>query len=815
MNAPVPGGYGRRVLSIGKLVAGQERYYQGQIARGLDDYYAGRGEAPGRWVGAGSASLGLVGRVEEGQLAALIAGADPRSGDVLRAKETRVAALDLTFSAPKSVSVLFAVAPAPVSRALVECHEQAVEAALAYVEETAAFVRRGRHSARFERAGGFVSAAFRHRMSRALDPQLHTHCVTTNMAKGADGRWTALHHPSLYRAAQTAGYLYQAHLRVRVHERLGLAWGPVRKGAAELAGFDAGVLEEFSRRRHEMRRAAERDGGLALDTRKRSEKAAIATRERKQYGVETHTWREEVRARASEHGLEGRRVVALVEAGRRRVERGRVERESPGRLREVDDALAGATGLTEKDNTFDERAVLRAHAQAAGQGATIAQLRDRAAGFARRGDVLAAQRGDMTTAELVGVERGLIAAAQGRAGEGVGRVDGQTLERALAECEREITGEQHAAVHATVTSGHGVQVIEALAGTGKTYTAGVLAYVYRRAGYEVLGVAPTGRAVRELADEARIPSRTLAATVLRVRNGIELPRGCVVVLDEAGMAGTRETAVLLEAAARAQAKVVAIGDPGQLHSVQAGGWMRAVGRRVGVLKLSEVMRQRDYGERRALGLLHEGVPTGWLGWAREHGRVELGGKDATPARAVGEWGAAVGEHGLDQAVVIARSNDTRAALNERARELVRARGWLGEERDYGPITMAAGDRVICRRNDREVDVDNGTRGTVRAVHRTKIVIETDGRTIRELPAAYVARHVEHAYALTGHGVQGGTVEWASVVAAPHELTRGWSYTALSRARARTRLFVLEEGQACAHHELARRDEHAPGEREES
>jgi AAA domain len=120
----------------------------------------------------------------------------------------------------------------------------------------------------------------------------------------------------------------------------------------------------------------------------------------------------------------------------------------------------------------------------------------------------------------------------------------------------------------------------------------------------------------------------------------------VVVLDEAGMAGTRKTAVFLQAAAGARAKVVAIGDPGQLHSVRAGGWMRAVGRRVGVLKLSVVMRQRDRGERRALGLLHEGVPGGWLAWARKQARVELGGTGATPERAVREWEAAIGEHGL-------------------------------------------------------------------------------------------------------------------------------------------------------------------------
>jgi conjugative relaxase-like TrwC/TraI family protein len=164
---------GGLVLSVGKLVVGQERYYERQIADGLDDYYAGRGEAPGRWLGAGAARLGLEGELGEGQLGALVAGRDPRSGVVLREQPVSVAALDLTFSAPKSVSVLFAVAPGSVSRVLVECHEEAVEAALPYLEETAAFVRRGHGGGRFERAGGFVTAAFRHRMSRALDPELH------------------------------------------------------------------------------------------------------------------------------------------------------------------------------------------------------------------------------------------------------------------------------------------------------------------------------------------------------------------------------------------------------------------------------------------------------------------------------------------------------------------------------------------------------------------------------------------------------------------------------------------------------------------
>ena len=103
--------------------------------------------------------------------------------------------------------------------------------------------------------------------------------------------------------------------------------------------------------------------------------------------------------------------------------------------------------------------------------------------------------------------------------------------------------------------------------------------------------------------------------------------------------------------------------------------------------------------------------------------------------------------------------------------------------------MEVGDRIICWRNDRFADVDNGTRGTVLETRRQGLLFESDAGPLRTLPAAYVGEHVEHAYCLTGHGMQGGTVGHATVVAAPRALTRGWSYTALSRARAATRLHI--------------------------
>ena len=321
----------------------------------------------------------------------------------------------------------------------------------------------------------------------------------------------------------------------------------------------------------------------------------------------------------------------------------------------------------------------------------------------------------MTTAELVACERRLIAAAVGRAGERTGIVDALLVERAIAAAARPLTAEQAMAVRATVSSGHGVTVIQALAGTGKTYTAGVLRRVYEAAGYHVLGVAPTGRAVRELTEEAGVAARTLDRLLLDLDElGDELPQDCVLILDEAGMAPTRASARLLQQAKRAGAKVIAIGDPGQLSSVQAGGWLRAVGRELGSLRLTEVMRQRDPVERRALGALHEHVPRRYLDWAAHAERIETFGDPAGACeQAISEWQRASAAVGPAQAVMIARDNDTRAALNSAARELWRALGLLGDEHTYGPVELAVGDRVICRHNDRLIDVDNGMRGTVR------------------------------------------------------------------------------------------------------
>ena len=228
------------------------------------------------------------------------------------------------------MSVLFAIAGEEVAGELVAAHEAAVRAAVEWIEDTAVQVRRGPQGHIRLPGEGLIAAAYRHRMSRALDPQLHTHVVAANLTRGPDGRFTALFGAPIYQAAKTGGYLYQAHLRAEISERLGLEWGPVRKGAAELKDLPQEALEEFSRRRQEMQRAAA-EGGFSLQSKRSAEAAAVDTRERKQYGVETHTWREEIQARAAEHGLGRDEVAGILERGAGRRDRAsRADRDGAG-----------------------------------------------------------------------------------------------------------------------------------------------------------------------------------------------------------------------------------------------------------------------------------------------------------------------------------------------------------------------------------------------------------------------------------------------------------------------------------------------------
>jgi conjugative relaxase-like TrwC/TraI family protein len=240
---------------------GAEHWKQGQAAgRGVvEDYYLPLGEAPGEWFGEGAVRFGLAGEGRRDQMAALLDGRDPRDGVLLgqRPRRDGVRAYDLTFSAPKGVSVLAGIVGGETEREVIAAHDAAVKAAVGVLEERAT-TRAGKNGIHRLDAGGLTTLLVMHRTSRSLDPQLHTHALVFAKVQAADGRWRALDASIVFRAQRLFGAAYQSALRSEMTARLGVEWGEVVKGQAEVAGLDGELLGAFSRRSEQVARAAER-----------------------------------------------------------------------------------------------------------------------------------------------------------------------------------------------------------------------------------------------------------------------------------------------------------------------------------------------------------------------------------------------------------------------------------------------------------------------------------------------------------------------------------------------------------------------------
>ena len=550
------------MLTIGKLGVSPDQlgYYEQQVAQGMEDYFSGRGEAPGRWAGAGSGIVGVCGRVDRDGFMRAMEGRDPRTGEQLKPEHgrTKVAAFDLTFSAPKSVSVLFAVANQRTAAAMLQAHERAVAAAFAYIEREACFTRRGRNGVNRVRGDGFLAAAYRHRLSRAGDPQLHTHVVAANMTR-AEGRWTSLEAHGLYEHKSAAGALYRAVLRAEAGERLPWVWGRAAgRGLFEIDGVPHAVLREFSRRRVEIEERARELTGVAASSlsRERLQGIALATRKAKEYVVDGARWQHEARARAAEHGLGNRELGQLQspEAAAAGPTEADVAKQAAERL-------SGPAGLTAQHNTFARRQALAEVAGELSQGASVEQVERLTSTYLANASVVGLGELDMeqrfTTRDLLACERAIVDGAARRASERAAPLHPRLADLVLGQAEEPLTEAQMIAARTLVADGQGISALQALAGTGKTRVLAALAQVYTAAGYHVFGVSPTGRAARELGDEAQIPASTIHRLVSDLTESGGFGARSIVLFDEAGPAPTRPSAALFAYAERSQTKVIA------------------------------------------------------------------------------------------------------------------------------------------------------------------------------------------------------------------------------------------------------------------
>ena len=803
------------MLSVAKLSPGQEAYYERSVADGIDDYYAGRGESPGVWVGRGAAGLELDGVAGEGELGRLISGQHPRTSTLLRSHAPKkritveridpasgeryleektlapVAGYDLVFSPPKSVSLLHALGSDDVRHAVDQAHLAAWQAALSYLEREACVTRRGKNGRIREHGTGFVAAAYQHRTSRAQDPHLHTHVIVANMTKApSDGAWRALDgEPLLKHYRLAAGYLYQTQLRHELTRSLGVEWQQPRQGMAELAGIPERALQAFSQRRAQLLDHLEQQGGSGFYAAK---VAALATRERKE-PVDLRRLRLEWQARAAEHGLGRRELKRLLQ---RTIEHEPDERD----VAAIAARLLGPDGLTEKRSTFTRAQAVMNWAEAHTAGAPADRVLSLAEHFLANEQVTPVAPASpgrpavYSTAELLRHERVALELAEHGRNADAPSVSPTTIARVLRERGRELAPEQAALLRSAASSRDRIVCVVGHAGAGKTSALAALADAYQHQGHPTIGAAPSGIAAANLAAQTGIQCGTLHRLLHETRQAGGLPARCLLIVDEAGMADTRSLTRLLFQLERAQGKAVLVGDPAQLSPVGPGGLFTALVHRHGAIELGDNHRQRSEPERKALAFLRDGDSRDYLTHQAASGRLTVAASNIeAKAQLLADWWQAASTDLAGSVMIAYRRRDV-AELNAAARTLLDRDGRLGRERlrlEDGR-EFALGDRVLCTRNNSRLGITNGSRGTIVQLdrHARKIEIELDDHRRLELPRAYLAAgHLTHAYALTGHKTQGLTLEQAFVLADGHGQLKEWGYVALSRARDQTRLYT--------------------------
>src|SRR5712664_2694710 len=393
-----------------------------------------------------------------------------------------------------------------------------------------------------------------------------------------------------------------------------------------------------------------------------------------------------------------------------------------------------------------------------------------------------------TTRDMIETERRLHHAAKLMAERERHEVNDADRQAAVARAEQRglaLSGEQSDTL-AHITDGRDLGIVVGYAGTGKSAMLGVAREAWEAAGYEVRGVALSGIAAENLERGSGISSRTIASMEHGWGQGRDvLSARDVLVIDEAGMVGTRQLERVLSHAAEAGAKVVLVGDPQQLQSIEAGAAFHSIHERHGGAEIGEVRRQRQDWQRDATSDLANRRTGNALEAYRSHGMVhEAQTREQARGNLIDRWDRDRQVSPDRTRIILTHTNDEVRALNEAARERMRAAGDLGNEErvtvERGDRGFASGDRVMFLQNERGLGVKNGTLGTVEEASARTMTIQTDdGRSVRFDLKDY--NRIDYGYAATIHKAQGMTVDRIHVLATPG-MDAHSSYVALSRHR---------------------------------
>jgi conjugative relaxase-like TrwC/TraI family protein len=623
----------------------------------FDDYARGDSKQAGpppTWACSGAGMLGLSGIATAEQVERLAKGFHPLTGEELvrGAGEEHVMGLDMTFSAPKDVSAVFAGGDAATREAVAEAVMQAAKAALAHVE-TECVTRHGKAGATKRFAQATVAACYPHFASRAGEPQLHVHGFLFNLGKrdGAE-EWSALEQRAQFERKMSTGILFRAELASRM-KALGFEVEAAGKYFT-LRGIDQAQRDALSSRSKQIAEHV-RECGM-LDGAAAREVAALNTRQAKAEPPLPELLAS-FSKQASAIGLTPQSVAAM-----------RMPAPSPGRAPTPNPASNSACDLggplpkdgqlgappcdapapfeLDHDELMERLMESQSCATSSDALALICETAmghwDAARCVEELGRFLASSKAIslgqteqlvdvFTSAATLAMETECSDAVGRGTGDKAHRLSRDAIDREFDRLETEISAkigapaslaqQRAAALHvACETSQHAL--VEGWAGTGKTTMLKALGDAYKASGFEVVGCCQSAAASQNLARETGIPSRTIASLLRALDKGkAQLGEKTILVLDEAGMVGAKEFFLLQRAVLSAGGKMVAVGDAKQLQPIAAGGIFRALCERHGKVEISNIQRQRtDFGP--------------LLDWLR--GRGDLSKRAATALRELPE-----------------------------------------------------------------------------------------------------------------------------------------------------------------------------------
>lgn len=781
------------------------------------EYYKdkdGKEVSASRWIGNGAKELGLFSAVD-GEAMDKLAQGFAQDGTALckNAGENHRVGYDLTFSADKSVSVLFAAADAKDREAILTAHNKAVEQAMNFIESQAT-TRRGAGGEVSLKVEGLVSSGFTHFASRNLDAQLHEHVLVYNVAKCEDGSWGTFKNEVLYDLQTTAGALYRAELANQLQK---LGYGIEKQTDIDadgretgqvyfgVAGIEQKTLNAFSTRRVEIEEYMKTHNvGAQL--------ATLATRKNKaepSFDELTKIWRQQFeRMRETDKDLF--HDTADLKSKESKTER------------VADDAILKK--LHKMESTFTKSQLIeRLALENVGRfsASEIIAEADRFLSRAKVVELEANEKGQKRFASqhMIALEKSITDRSIARKNDASVKVDSKLVSKAIAEFEKEknatLSIEQRQAVEFVTQKTGGTACISGFAGTGKTFSALAFKKAFESAGRELIGVAIAWDAAKKLESETGMSSHSTASILFKLEQGtLKLNNNHVVVLDEAGMAGTETIAKLQEFVDKAGAKLLLQGDALQLQPIEAGGAFRLAIQAAGDAKLSSIRRQGDIEDRitssmfygldektvRRINELDKQLKTA-AGEERKTIESELHKLEEKRMEA-----ARTGNTDVDGKAILSRlenrgqitESETRqdamkqivsdyfsskeaaseklvlagtkaevSMLSSLIRQEYKNRGYLGKDtlasvKSGGAIKtieIAAGDRIRFTEKNKELDIFNGTQGVIESVKSSTVKVRLESE-IKSQNGRVVEfdinkfKSLDHNYALTVHKSQG-------------------------------------------------------------